>query len=200
MKIICHRVNTVENLKEVDKKYGAEVDIRSEGNKLIIHHDPFSGGEDFEIWIKEFDHSFLILNVKEEGIEERLLSLLKKYDIKNFFFLDQSFPFIIKYSKKGVKEIALRVSEFESLDTAISLSGLCNWIWVDCFKRLPINSSDIEELRKNGFKLCYVSPELQGRGTFEDIKGYISELKLLGTSPDAVCTKFPEIWELSFGK
>jgi len=200
MKIICHRVNTVETLKKVDKKYGAEVDIRSEGNKLIIHHDPFSGGEDFENWIKEFDHSFLILNVKEEGLEERLLSLLNKYDIKNFFFLDQSFPFIIKYSKKGIKDIAIRVSEFESLDTAISLSGLCNWIWVDCFTRLPINSSDIEKLRENGFKLCYVSPELQGRGTFEDIKEFISQLKLLDTSPDAVCTKFPEIWELNFGK
>ena len=43
-----------------------QVDIRSKGSQLIIHHDPFSDGEDFEEWINHYKHDTLILNVKEE--------------------------------------------------------------------------------------------------------------------------------------
>jgi len=41
MIIICHRVNTVHKLKKTNKEYGIEIDLRSFGNKIIIHHDPF---------------------------------------------------------------------------------------------------------------------------------------------------------------
>ena len=66
MKIIAHRINKSEQLKALPNEYGAEVDIRSKGNQLIIHHDPFSDGEDFEEWINHYKHDTLILNVKEE--------------------------------------------------------------------------------------------------------------------------------------
>ena len=41
MIIVQHRRNTINLLKETPVKFGVEVDIRSYGDKLIIHHDPF---------------------------------------------------------------------------------------------------------------------------------------------------------------
>ena len=67
MKIIAHRINKIEQLQALPNEYGAEV--RSKGSQLIIHHDPFSDGEDFEEWINHYKHDTLILNVKEEGLE-----------------------------------------------------------------------------------------------------------------------------------
>ena len=44
MELIYHRRNSIEDLTSSDAKYGIEVDIRSNGNDLIIHHDPFALG------------------------------------------------------------------------------------------------------------------------------------------------------------
>ena len=78
MIIIRHRVNTVHKLIKTNKEYGIEVDLRSYKNEIIIHHDPFSKGVLFKDWIKKFNHKYLILNVKEEGLEIKILNILKK--------------------------------------------------------------------------------------------------------------------------
>ena len=36
---------------------------------LILNHEPFENGVLFEKWLNEFNHKYLILNVKEEGLE-----------------------------------------------------------------------------------------------------------------------------------
>lgn len=195
MNIIAHRRNTIEELRDTPTEYGVEVDIRSYGNKLVIHHDPFIQGEDFDEWIAEYRHGTLILNVKEEGLEERLISIMKERGIDDYFFLDQSFPFLIKWAKNGLRNCATRISEFESIETAISLAGLIDWTWIDCFTHFPLNTSDAKRLKDAGFKLCLVSPELQGR----DAEVEIHELKKLlherNINPDAVCSKRPELWK-----
>ena len=118
MKKILHRVNTINHLRKVPKEFGVEVDIRSFNNKVIISHEPLLNGTDFEDWISFFEHDFLILNIKEEGLEKYVLDVLEKYKIKNFFFLDQSFPFLLKTINSGEKRCAIRISEFESIDSA----------------------------------------------------------------------------------
>ena len=123
MIIICHRVNALHKLIKTNEEYGIEVDLRSLGNRIIIHHDPFSKGIFFNDWIKKFKHKYLILNVKEEGLEMKILNILKKNKISNFFFLDQSFPFLIKLSKKLKKKSAVRVSEFESFKTILNVKN-----------------------------------------------------------------------------
>ena len=47
MQIILHRINTKKALQNTPNKFGVEIDIRSEGNKLILGHDRFKEGEDF---------------------------------------------------------------------------------------------------------------------------------------------------------
>ena len=49
-----------------------------------------------------------------------------------------SFPFIIKSSSEGNTKIAARFSEFESVDTVLSLKNKIEWVWVDCFNQTPL--------------------------------------------------------------
>ncbi|MDR6676683.1 phosphatidylinositol-specific phospholipase C/glycerophosphodiester phosphodiesterase family protein [Pseudomonas oryzihabitans] len=195
MRIISHRRNTIKELLAVDPKYGVEVDIRSLGDRLIIHHDPYTPGEDFEDWIDVYEHGTLILNVKEEGLESRLISLMNSKGISDYFFLDQSFPFLIKWSKAGESRCAVRVSEFESVETALTLAGKVDWVWVDCFTRFPLSEYEANQLKKAGFKLCLVSPELQGRDSEKEISELASLLIERNIPADAVCTKNPSLWE-----
>jgi hypothetical protein len=195
MKIIKHRCNTLDKLLATNLNYGVEVDIRSFGKKLIMHHDPFVEGESFEDWINFYQHETLILNVKEEGLESRLIEIMAKKRIENYFFLDQSFPFLVKWATQSKHRCAVRISEFESVETALSLSGKVNWIWVDCFTHFPLTHLDAQRLKKAGFKLCLVSPELQGRDAKKEITLLVNILNERNISADAVCTKYPAIWE-----
>ena len=195
MKLISHRRNTIEELQATPREYGVEVDIRSDHGQLVIHHDPFAKGDDFEDWLKHYQHGTLILNVKEEGLEARLIDLMKQHKIEDYFFLDQSFPFLIKWSKLGEHHCAVRVSEFESIETALSLAGKIDWVWVDCFTKFPLAGIDAERLQDAGFKLCLVSPELQGRPADTAIPELAKLLNERHITADAICTKNPELWK-----
>ena len=87
MHTILHRINTIALLEKTPPNFGVEIDIRSNGKSLILHHDPFEQGELFEDWIRLFHHGTLILNVKEEGLESPLLKLMNQYKINDFLFL-----------------------------------------------------------------------------------------------------------------
>lgn len=195
MKLIAHRRNKIEELRATPTTYGVEVDIRSFGDRLVIHHDPFVDGEPFEAWIAEYRHGTLILNVKEEGLEARLISLMSQHGITDYFFLDQSFPFLVKWARAGERRCAVRVSEFETVSTALTLAGMVDWVWVDCFTRFPLDANDTRQLKEAGFRLCLVSPELQGRNAEISIPELAALLRERGIAADAVCTKRPDLWE-----
>lgn len=196
MEYIAHRRNSVADLTATPVRYGVEVDIRSSGNELIINHDPFIAGESFEEWLDAYKHGTLILNVKEEGLEDRLINLMDRAAIENYFFLDQSFPYLFKYSKMGVHRCAVRVSEFESINTALTLAGKVDWVWVDCFTQFPLTRDDAKTLQTAGFKLCLVSPELQGRDAQIEIAQIVQILEDRNIRAQAVCTKRPDLWEM----
>ena len=195
MHIIRHRRNTIAELASTPPSLGIEVDIRSYGDRLVTHHDPFVEGDAFEEWLESYRHGTLILNVKEEGLEDRLLDLMHRHRIDDFFFLDQSFPFLVRTARRGESRCAVRVSEFESVDTALGLGGMVDWVWVDCFLWFPLNRESADRLRGAGFKLCLVSPELQGRIAAEDVVALRATLAGQGITADAVCTKTPERWQ-----
>ena len=194
MQIIAHRINTIKLLEETPIDFGVEVDIRSENNNLIIHHDPMTHGEPFKNWMKAFKHRTLILNVKEEGLEEPLIQLMNQYNVEDYFFLDQSFPFLRKTALLGESRCAVRVSEYENIETALSLSGMVDWVWVDCFNKFPLSYTDFQKLVNAGFKICIVSPELQGRTENTHIVKFRDDIELLGILGDAICTKYPDLW------
>ncbi|MBI0436068.1 phosphatidylinositol-specific phospholipase C/glycerophosphodiester phosphodiesterase family protein [Roseomonas sp. KE0001] len=195
MILIAHRRNTLEQLAATPAEYGIEVDIRSQGSRLVIHHDPFVvDALDFEDWLAAYRHGTLILNVKEEGLEDRLLALMAERGIEDFFFLDQSFPFLVRTAQRGERRCAVRVSEFETVETALSLAGRIDWVWVDCFTRFPLDRASAARLKEAGFRLCLVSPELQGRTDPAEIAAMRGLLAREGITAEAVCTKVPELW------
>ncbi len=195
MIIVRHRRNTIEELQQTDTALGIEVDIRSHGRDLVIHHDPYVNGERFDEWVKHYRHRLLILNVKEEGLEDRLIALMDTHGIRDFFFLDQSFPFLIRTTRQGERRCAVRVSEYESIDTALALGGKAGWVWVDCFNHFPLDGGQAERLRQAGYRLCIVSPELQGRTEPDAILQMQALIEREGITIDAVCTKVPERWQ-----
>jgi len=163
LQIIKHRINTVSDLMDLDTQYGAELDLRSDGQDIIIHHDPFAKGALFKEWLSHYHHGTLILNVKEEGLETSVLALLKHYKIEDFFFLDQSFPFLLKTAKTKESRCAVRWSEYESFDTVLAVGTLIDWVWVDCFSTFPIKESHVKPLYLLIFKpLTFIGHLLGG--------------------------------------
>lgn len=194
MLIIHHRRNTIAELEATSPEYGVEIDLRSRGADLILAHDPFVGGQLFSAWLGHYRHRFLIVNVKEEGLEKAALELLAKAGVTDFFFLDQSFPFLLKTALSGERRSAVRVSEFETIHTALNMARLVDWVWVDTFTHLALDGDEARRLKSAGLKLCLVSPELLGRTGAEPIRQIRGELASRGIVIDGVCTKTPESW------
>lgn len=189
MELIAHRRNRLAELTATPASFGVEVDIRSRGSDLILQHDPFADGERLLDWIRGYRHGTLILNVKEEGLEDRLTELMREYAVPSWFFLDQSVPFLLRGARRGLRSSAVRVSEYEPVDGALTLAGQIDWVWVDCFTRFPLDHTAWRRLRDAGFRLCLVSPELQGRQAPEEVRSIRRTLAGWGEKPDAVCTK-----------
>jgi len=92
MEIVIHRVNTVEELKKTNPKYGVELDLRAEGSKVILNHNPFQGGQNFSDYLQHYRHGLMVLNIKEAGIENEVLRLVNENEVKRYFLLDVEFP------------------------------------------------------------------------------------------------------------
>lgn len=184
MQIVIHRVNKIEQLKTIDPKYGVELDIRADGERLILNHEPFVGGEDFEAYLKNYHHALAVFNIKEADIEQRVIDLAKKYQVNNYFLLDVEFSYIYRASRAGVRNIAMRYSEDEGIDTVLNYRGKVDWVWIDTNTRLPLNETITAQLQ--GFKTCLVCPERWGRP--QDIPNYIQQLRDLQFPLDAVMT------------
>jgi hypothetical protein len=118
-----------------------------------------------------------------------MLGLIRRFKIESFFFLDLTLPTTVRLAvKERIPAIAVRVSEYEPLEAAARFQGLVNWVWVDCFSGRP-PAADLLAQAAVHFKLCLVSPELQGFP-----REYVQ--KFLGLAPHlkAVCTKHPDDW------
>ena len=175
MLIISHRVNTITDLINTPINYGIEVDLRDFNGNIILAHDPFIDGNLLMFFLKFYNHSFIILNIKSEGIEYKVLEIIKLYNIKNYFFLDSTIPMINNLIKIGEKNIAIRYSEYETIETVLNFTNKVNYVWVDCFYDYILNNSIFKILKNNNFLICIVSPELQNREL--DIIKYIQFLQ-----------------------
>ena len=189
---ICHRINKSCELDNVENDQGIELDLRDQGDKLILSHDPFNTGEEFEQFLKKYTKQFIILNIKSERIEYKILELLKKYNIQNYFFLDSSFPMIYQLNKIGEKKIAIRFSEFESIESVEKVKDLVEWVWIDCFNDSPLDKKSYNMIKKLGLKICLVSPELQGHDK-NKIDKFKESIKNNKFKIDAICTKYYNI-------
>jgi hypothetical protein len=198
MEIVVHRVNSIEMLAQVPTHFGAEIDLRADGSRIILNHDPFKGGPDFDQWLEGYRHGLLVLNIKEAGIESEVLSRVRRRGVARFFLLDVEFPYLYRASREGERAIAARYSEDEPLELAESYKSRIDWVWIDTNTRLPLDAATVSRL--SGVKTCLVCPERWGRP--HDIPAYQSQMATLGFTPTAVmtalaCTSLWSEWHLS---
>ena len=114
--------------------------------------------EELETLLEHWDNDGpIILNIKTEGIEPMCIEIMKKFQIKHWFFLDISMPYMVKYSFEAInnsigefspENLAVRFSEFEPIEYALSFKGRAKWIWVDCFNFFPITPSIYTKIKK----------------------------------------------------
>ena len=193
MRIIQHRVNSSSDLISTPKHLGVEIDIRSSGLELIVSHDPFLPGIFFGQWLENYSHDFLIVNVKEDGLEESVLTLLEKYQINEFFFLDQPIPSLYKSSMLWPGICCARVSEIEPIETAIKLN--VGWVWFDSMSGdWSYLYNAFRKLSGLNVQKCLVSPELHRIDSESELFALKNTINELGIKFDAVCTKYPEKW------
>ncbi len=189
-RVYRHRINTLEALAETSTELGIEFDLRSDGDRVIVTHDPFTDGPTIEEFFPRIGRRPCIFNVKCEGIEARVLEVAKENGIDDFFFLDCSVPAAVKLWRQGETRVGIRYSEIEPAEGALAWAGKATWCWVDCFTKFPEDPEAWAKLQAS-FKMCLVSPELQGHG-----EGAIPAFRAsLGDRRfDAVCSKKPELW------
>jgi hypothetical protein len=205
MLIICHRINTIEELKKIPREYGVEIDIRGYGSRLVLTHEPIHEQgryDELEEYLKNYHHAFVIFNLKEAGYEQRVIDLADKYGVKDYFLLDVEFPYLYRATRKeGVRKIAVRYSEAEPIEVVEAQidrygNALTDWVWIDTNTMLPLNEDIVKRLSK--FKTCLVCPERWGRPY--DIDTYIEKMKQIGFKLDAVMTniKYVDKWKSLF--
>ena len=193
-KFICHRINTTKELNKIPNIFGVELDIRDNilTNTLHLSHDPFENGEDFEEYLKQYNHGTLILNIKSERTEIKCIELMEKYNITNFFFLDSTIPMMYLLNNKyNNSNIACRFSEFEPIESYNKIKTFIKWIWVDCFTQFPLSSKIYNTYKNDNKNICIVSPELQNQP--DRIKLYREHIIQNKIIPDAICCKIQNI-------
>ena len=189
MYFYSHRINSLDKLKNVDKNYGVEIDIRDYKSDLILSHDPFPKNI---IYLEEYLPFLMgrnvIANIKSERVEKMFVEMKNKLAPNSeYFFLDSSFSMISNF---GIMyNFASRFSEFESLDTSIKLveNSLVKWLWIDTFFSFPIDRGNINKINSLQVKKCFTSPDLLGREN--QIPVYAKLIKEFNLKIDAICCK-----------
>ncbi len=189
MYFYSHRINSLDQLNNVDKSFGVEIDIRDYKSDLILSHDPF---QKKIIYLEEYlpflGGRKIIANIKSERIEEKFVEMKNKLaPDSEYFFLDSSFSMISNFG--SIYNFASRFSEFESLDTSINLltNSLINWIWIDTFTSFPISRENINKINSLQVKKCFTSPDLLGRES--QIPVYAKLIQDFNLKLDAICCK-----------
>jgi hypothetical protein len=154
--IIAHRINTIPKSREVPREYGVEIDIRGARDGLYLNHDPLDNRnyEKLGSFLEENKkRPLIIFNIKEAGIERKVIENAKFVGIGGYFLLDVEFPFLYQATRGNLtRKIAVRYSEaepIEAVEAQIDREGrtLLDWVWIDTNTTLPL-----DKFSNNGWK------------------------------------------------
>ena len=183
MIIIKHRVNSI---KEINPKFGLEIDIHNYNNKLVLAHDhPNEQSIKLEDFITHIPkNSLLAINIKNEEVEAELKIILSRSKTTNYFTFDWPVTSLHNAINHDLN-CAFRLSEYEK-----DIVPNCPWVWLDSFNEIWYDADFLISLKKYGIKLAIVSPELHNRESdINKVKDIVNAVKV-----DAICTDMPEFW------
>jgi hypothetical protein len=171
LKILSHRgywkAATEKNTEVAFRRsfnlgFGTETDVRDTGGRIVISHDPPTGGEMSadDCFTMMADRGLpMALNIKADGIAHLVRAEAKRAGLTDWFVFDMSLPDTLQQIKAG-NPVFARMSEYEP-DT--SLTRACPGIWLDAFEGEWYGPVLLRELLGRGQRVCIVSPELHGR-------------------------------------
>jgi len=200
MQILAHRgdwgnhneMNSFAALERaLSKGYGIETDLRDFCGELVVAHDPPLVNNDTLARLmttKKFQEndSYLAINVKSDGLYDKVSSLKKCLQGNKYFCFDMSIPETLRYISAGLN-VFTRMSEFEKEPVFLDIT---HGVWLDAFKSDWYPLSIIEDLIKLSKFVAVVSPELHGR----DHASLWSKLNTLTVEQKQnllICTDFP---------
>ncbi|HET8870132.1 MAG TPA: hypothetical protein VFM48_06780 [Aquabacterium sp.] len=174
MKLLCHRGvwkapnerNSAAALNlALDRGLGIETDIRDCDGRLVISHDmptcaAFGSLENLlEHYRKGASRSTLALNIKSDGLQNKLKDALSTHGVANYFVFDMSVPDTLGYRRVDMN-FAVRLSEFESESPLLESAS---HVWLDAFSTEWYSIDLIRQLIERGKHVAVVSPELHRR-------------------------------------
>jgi hypothetical protein len=175
--------------------FGTETDIRDLNGELVISHDPpvseqkcLTAIDFFKLYKSLGDGLQLALNIKSDGLQEKLMKLINEYNITNYFVFDMSIPDTLGYLKNNTK-IFTRQSEYE-IDPAFYSQA--DGVWMDEFNQNWIEEKNIGNHILNGKKVCIVSPELHKRDFKIEWNKYKNIFLVDSANKISICTDLPE--------
>ena len=182
--------------RSFDCGFGVETDIRDLNGILVISHDIPSLEDTQLLTVESFFKLYksfrknlpLALNIKADGLQEKLLKLIKKYEVSNYFVFDMSIPETIGYLNNGYK-IFTRQSEYEPTPAFVDI---IDGIWLDEFVTHWIKIDTIKNHIENNRKVCIVSPELHQRNYLSEWENYKEISKIVTSDKIMLCTDLPE--------
>ena len=147
--------------------FGLETDIRDgPGSEIYISHDPFVDSEDtytlsflLEMHQKISPESIIALNIKSDGLFDRLKYELKDFPSDKYFLFDMSVPDLLLGSKKNLN-LFCRASYYED---PCPFQDITAGVWIDCFNDKFPQGDTLLDLINQWPNIAFVSPELHAR-------------------------------------
>jgi hypothetical protein len=180
--------------------FGTETDIRDYQDNLVISHDIPDGQcmrADilFQVYRRIDSNPPLALNIKADGLQQKLKNLLYKYQIENYFVFDMSVPDALGYLQSGMNTFT-RQSEYEQ---SPSFYEEAQGVWIDCFLGSDwINERIISQHLERDKQVCLVSPELHNR-EYQEFWQKLAKMKIVNDPRIMLCTDYPREAKEIFG-
>lgn len=209
MEILAHRgvwVQTKEknSIYALEKAFfegvGIETDVRDYDGELVVSHDIADNTcELFETildkYVRTVEKKYIAINIKADGLQEKLITLLEKYKINKYFVFDMSVPEMVVYSKNNINFF----TRHSDIEPTCVLYEKAQGVWLDSFYSSDWLSLDIMAQHLNNKKMiCIISPEIHG---FEYMKLWemIKNKKLYSNPSVMLCTDKPSEARRFFG-
>ncbi len=143
---------------------GTETDIRDYLGEIVISHDiadatAITLQDMFTIYNESVKKPILALNIKSDGLQQKLKIALQQFEIKNYFVFDMSVPDTLGYIAEGI-DFFSRQSEFEPKPVFYKE---CKGVWLDAFMADWYDTQIIIDHLRNKKKVAIVSSDLHKR-------------------------------------
>ncbi len=179
--------------------FGLETDVRDQGGRLIVSHDPPAGenlalSEFLRIHRKSAPELWLALNIKSDGLQPMLKRELESARVANYFVFDMSVPDALSYCRAGMPTFT-RQSEYE---VEPAYYDQASGVWLDSFIGDWLTKDVISRHLDARKRVCIVSPELHRRAHLP----FWEKLKGMSVAKDdaiMLCTDFPAAAREFFG-